>query len=188
MATSSAQTPDPVPRPQAAAGRSLHDAPSADDGGRPGRKWPAPPERDRLLRLTRLSAGLYTLAILGGLVLYALYGPAAVYEQAGWSSEEARLFAAAGGLIAVLVLVAALWLYRVVYQGLKRGKKWARRLGMVCAVVSILGTGLGLFQPLIYGGWEVLHILIRISGIVVDALWLITVFRKPLPHWFALPF
>ena len=91
-------------------------------------------------------------------------------------------------MIAVLVLVAALWLYRVVYRGLKRGKKWARRLGIVCAVVSILGTGLGLFQPLIYGGWEVLHILIRISGIVVDALWLITVFRKPLPHWFALPF
>ena len=188
MATTSAQTPDPVPRPQAAADRSLHDAPSVGDGGRPARKWPAPPERDRLLRLTRLSAGLYTLAILGGLVLYALYGPAAVYEQAGWSSEEAHLFAAAGGLIAVLVLVAALWLYRVVYQGLKRGKKWARRLGMVCAVVSILGTGLGLFQPLSYGGWEVLHILIRISGIVVDALWLITVFRKPLPHWFALPF
>ena len=188
MATTSAQTPDPVPRPQAAADRSLHDAPSVGDGGRPARKWPAPPERDRLLRLTRLSAGLYTLAILGGLVLYALYDPAAAYEQAGWSPEEARLFAAAGGLIAVLVLVAALWLYRVVYRGLKRGKKWARRLGIVCAVVSILGTGLGLFQPLIYGGWEVLHILIRISGIVVDALWLITVFRKPLPHWFALPF
>ncbi|MFF0945878.1 hypothetical protein ACFYE2_16870 [Kocuria sp. CPCC 205300] len=188
MATSSPQTPDPTPRPLASAGHSLHDAPSAGRDGRPGRKWPAPPERDRLLRLTHVSAGLYTLAILGGLVLYALNDLAAAYEQVGWSSEEARLAAAGGGLIAVLVLAAVLGLYRVVYKGLKRGKKWARRLGIVCAVVSILGTGLGLFQPLIYGGWEVLHILIRVAGIVVDALWLITVFRKPIPHWFALPF
>ena len=51
-----------------------------------------------------------------------------------------------------------------------------------------LGTGLGLFLPLIYGGWEVLHILIRVAGSIVNALWLITVVRKPLPRWFALPF
>lgn len=188
MATSSSQTPDPALRPQAAAGHALHKAPNAGKGGRPERKWPAPPARDRLLRLTRLSAGLYTLAILYGLGLYALHDPAAAYEQVGWSPEEARLAAAAGGLIAVLVLVAVLGLYRVVYRGLKRGKKWARRLGIVCAVVSIFGTVLGLFLPLIYGGWEVLHILIRVAGSIVNALWLIIVFRRPLPRWFALPF
>jgi drug/metabolite transporter (DMT)-like permease len=138
--------------------------------------------------LTRVSAGMYTLAVLGALILFFSSNPTATFEELGMPADQAGWFTADIGFGALFGSAIALSLYVLVYKGLKRGRNRARVFGIAFASISILGTVAGLFQPLAYGGWEVLHILIRISGIIVDTLWMITALRKPLPRWFARPF
>lgn len=164
------------------------DPTGASHGGGPAHKWPSPPQHQKLLTLTRYSAGLYTLAVAGALIFFFSSNPTAAFKELGLSADQAGWFTAGLSLAALLVLALVLGLYRLVYNGLKRGRNRARVFGIIFASISVLATVPGLFQPLTYGGWEVLHIAVRVAGIVVDTLWLITALRKPLPHWFSRPF
>lgn len=190
MAASAPQDPGELPRPRTSHYPSGGTAAEqhSDPVSQPARKWPAPPQHQRLLALTRLSAGLYTLAVLGAFLIFLSTDATVISGQLGLSAEQAASFVR-GVIFGILFSLAlALCFYRLVYKGLKRGKKWARSLGIVFASISVVATTAGLLQPLTYGGWEVVHIVIRIAGIVVDILWLVTALRKPLPRWFALPF
>ncbi|MFF0990628.1 hypothetical protein [Kocuria nitroreducens] len=155
-------------------------------GGRPG---VAPPEVQRLLTLTLVSAAVYLLNQVVGLITTSSTDMSASYEQAGLSAEQIAQTESVGTIVAVGVIVVALVLYALVYVFLKKGKNWARVLGIVLAILSSLGVLLGLLTTAMMGlsGLGIVGLAVGLVLVVVNVLWLVTAFKAPVKHWFAPP-
>lgn len=191
MTTPSSHHPDEFPRTQPApsgpaSGGVPYYQPTQDQYGRTGRGTP-PPQHARLLKLTLASAGLYLLNLVVSLVVTSTVDLTAAYERLGFTTEQAQLAAtqAAGSMVStVITAVIALGLYALVYSGLKKGRNWARILGIILAILSAIGTLFGVFGSLLFGGWAVLLIALTVAVLIVDILWLITAFKAPVRAWF----
>ncbi|MEX5296045.1 hypothetical protein QYM41_12280 [Kocuria sp. CPCC 205268] len=154
-------------------------------GGRPGA---APPEVKRLLTLTLVSAAVYLLNGLVDLFATATVDMTETYREMGLSPEQIAVAEQTGGVATVtgvLVLAVALGLYALVYVFLKKGKNWARVLGIVLSVLSVLGTLIGLLGVMAYGGLGIVLLVLGLLLVVVNVLWLVTAFKAPVKHWFA---
>lgn len=152
-----------------------------------GRRGAAPPEHARLLTLTVISAGLYLLNLVVSLVVTSTVDLEAAYQDLGFSTAQAQMAAEQAGstvLGTVLTAVVALSLYALVYTGLKKGRNWARILGIILVILSILGSILGIFGSMIFGSWAIVLIGLTVAVLIVDILWLITAFKKPVAVWF----
>lgn len=160
--------------------------PTQDQYGRTGRGAP-PPQHARLLKLTLASAGLYLLNLLVSLVVTSTVDLTAAYERLGFTTEQAELAAtqAAGSTVSTIITaVIAIGLYALVYTGLKKGRNWARIVGIILAILSAIGTIFGVFGSLLFGGWAVVLIALTVAVLIVDILWLITAFKAPVRAWF----
>ncbi|MFW3385959.1 UNVERIFIED_CONTAM: hypothetical protein RF648_08145 [Kocuria sp. CPCC 205274] len=156
----------------------------AHQGGHPGA---APPEVKRLLTLTLVSAAVYLLNQVVGLITTAGTDMSASYEQAGLSAEQIAQTQGVATIFSVGIIVLALALYALVYVFLKKGKNWARVLGIVLAILSTLGVLLGLVTTALVGlsGLGIVGLLLGLVLVVVNVLWLVTAFKAPVKEWFA---
>lgn len=149
---------------------------------------PAPPQHRRLLTLTLVSAALYVLNGIVSMIATATTDLTGAYERLGVPADQAQAMADQSGgstVFSLIILVIALGAYGLGYTGLKKGKNWARVLGIVLAILSIIGTVFGFVGSLIFGGWAIALIAIGVAVLIVDILWLITAFAKPVAAWFA---
>jgi hypothetical protein len=155
-------------------------------GGRPGA---APPEVKRLLTLTLVSAAAYLLNQVLGLISTSSTDMTASYEQAGLSAEQIAQTQSVATVVAVGVIVVALALYALVYVFLRKGRNWARVLGIVLAILSTLAVLLGLLTTVMMGlsGLGMVGLAVGLALVVVNVLWLVTAFKAPVKHWFAPP-
>ena len=154
-------------------------------GGNRRADVPPPPEVQKLLTLTLVSAAIYLFNRVLALVLGT--DVTQMSEQLGISPEEANAVAAQTQalmtVVTVGVLVAAAALYGLVYVYLKKGQNWARVLGMVLAVLSVVSTVIGLFAAMAYGGPGLVTLLLAILFTVVNILWLVTAVKAPVKAW-----
>lgn len=143
---------------------------------------------DRLLKLTLLSLGVYVLSSIIGMIANATTDLVEAYRQMGVSTEMAEQMAGGPGtgwVTSIVSLVIGIVLYLVVYNGLKKGKNWARVLGTVFAALAILSGLFGLFGATIFGGLGILLIVVGVVQIIVDILWIVTAYRAPNSAYFA---
>ncbi|MEX5258102.1 CHAT domain-containing protein [Kocuria arenosa] len=170
----------------------------------------APPEHRRLLKLTLISAGLFLLYNIGFLISNATHYPAGweAWEAAGkgvFKPEHQRAVANEVRTIAtihLILLAFAMLLYGATYLRLKEGERQARINGIILAIVGTIVTvitSLAIFSEVFlyfeeYGTlvvevWAQVVISIGVAcGIallVVNILWLVTAFKKPVARWFA---
>ena len=143
---------------------------------------------DRLLKLTLVSLGVYVLSSVIGMIAYATTDLVEVYRQMGLSTEMAEQ-AAGGpgtGMVAGIVgLVIGIALYLLVYNGLRKGRNWARVLGTVFAVLAILSSLFGIFGSMVFGTLGILLIVLYVIKIIVDIMWIVTAYRAPNSAYFA---
>ena len=148
----------------------------------------APAELKKLLTLTLASAGLYLLSTVVGIFAAATTDMTEVYRQMGMPSDQAALMAEQAGGIAtttsIITLVIGLALYALVYVFLKKGKNWARILGIVLTILGTLSTLFGFIGAMAYGGAGILMIVLGVLFVVVNILWLVTAFKAPVARWF----
>ncbi|MGQ1798810.1 hypothetical protein ACT4S5_16985 [Kocuria oceani] len=178
---------NPYPdRPGQPSGPPSYNASGGDQygGGRPAA---APPELGRLLTLTLASAGLYLLNQLVGLYASSTADMSETYEQLGLSADQIAQTQSTAMVTSIVTMLIALGLYALIYVFLKKGKNWARILGIVLSILSIVINGLGLFGALLYGGLGVVLLILGLLLIVVNVLWLVTAFKAPIKQWFARP-
>lgn len=156
-------------------------------GGRPGA---APPEVQRLLTLTLVSAAVYLLNGLVDLIASATVDMTESYRDMGLSADQIAVAEQTGSVATVtgiVVLAVALGLYALVYVFLKKGSNWARVLGIVLSVLSVVGTLIGLLGVMVYGGLGIVLLVLGLLLVVVNVLWLVTAFKAPVKHWFVTP-
>lgn len=153
------------------------------------RSAPAPPEHKRLLNLTLASAGLYLLHGVVSMIAVAATDLAELYERMGVPAGQAgALTGRLGGLTTLTGLVGlalAAGLYALVYVFLKKGRNWARILGIVLAVLGAVNVLFGLLGSWLYGTWAIALIAVGLALAVVNVLWLVTALRAAVVHWFA---
>lgn len=160
---------------------------------------PRPEKVDALRKVAVLSL---ILAVIGSLFGILIAQTAAFqqdmidyYRSMGLSAELAEESASGGvasivgGIVGLLITVA---LYLVVIIGLSKGKNWARILGIVLVIISIVlslgGTGIGiaLGVPLTAGGaLGVVALLLSILQLAVDVYWLVLAFNRSVARWFS---
>ncbi|MEX5261337.1 hypothetical protein [Kocuria sp. CPCC 205263] len=157
----------------------------ARQGGHPGA---APPEVKRLLTLTLVSAAIYLLNDIVGLIAATTVDTTEMYREMGLSADQIAAADQTSGVATVtgiVMLVIALGLYALVYVFLKKGKNWARVLGIVLSILSVVGTLIGLLGAMAYGGLGVVLLVLGLVLVVVNVLWLVTAFKAPVKEWFA---
>ena len=109
----------------------------AHQGGHPGA---APPEVKRLLTLTLVSAAVYLLNDIVGIIAVTTVDTTEMYREMGLSADQIAAADQASGIgqiTGIVMLVIALGLYALVYVFLKKGKNWARILGIVFAILGL---------------------------------------------------
>ena len=157
----------------------------AHQGGHPGA---APPEVKRLLTLTLVSAAVYLLNDIVGIIAATTVDTTEMYREMGLSADQiaaAEQASGIGQIAGIVMLVIALGLYALVYVFLKKGKNWARVLGIVLSILSVVGTLIGLLVAMAYGGLGIVLLVLGLVLVVVNVLWLVTAFKAPVKEWFA---
>ena len=157
----------------------------AHQGGHPGA---APPEVKRLLTLTLVSAAVYLLNDIVGIIAATTVDTTEMYREMGLSADQIAAADQASGIgqiTGIVMLVIALGLYALVYVFLKKGKNWARVLGIVLSILSVVGTLIGLLSAMAYGGLGIVLLALGLALVVVNVLWLVTAFKAPVKEWFA---
>lgn len=167
-------------------------------GVQPGRA-PSRPEKANTLRTMTIAS--LTLWLLGQ-VLSRIVARTEAYRQAmtdyytdlGLSPElvEQSVSGSASSLIGSLVaFVVGLVLYLVVLRGITRGRNWARILGIVLAMISVIAmigsTGIGALMglPLAAGGaLGLLSMVVSLALVVVNICWLVLAFNGRVAAWF----
>lgn len=145
---------------------------------------------DKLLKLTLASLGLYVLNGIIGLIAASSVDYTQMYRDMGLSTEMAdqsasQMAMTTGPVASIISLIIGLALYFLVYNGLKKGKNWARILGTVLAAIAILSGIFGLLGVFIYPApWNIIMAILMIVKVVVDILWIVTAFRAPTSAWF----
>ncbi|WP_277245794.1 hypothetical protein [Micrococcus terreus] len=149
-----------------------------------------PAKMDLLLKLTLGSLVLWVLSSLVSLIFPP--NEDAVREQvrsqmeaAGIALSETDLDTALAASSAMtlgttlVVLVLGIGLYLLVYLPLRKGKNWARILGIVLAILGIAFSAFGFSGLSVYEGpGLILAIVLSALFIVVNIVWLITAFNK----------
>lgn len=149
-----------------------------------------PAKMDLLLKLTLGSLALWLVSALIGLVFPP--NEDAVREQVrsqmeatGMALSETDLDAAIAysAMITLVVtpvtLVLGVGLYLLVYLPLRKGKNWARILGIVFAILGTLFTAWGFTELGVYEGpGLIISIVLSVLFIAVNIFWLITAFNK----------
>lgn len=177
---------DPHPdRPGDPAGPPRYSAAGGDQYGAARPTGAAPPEVGRLLTLTLASAGLYLLNRVAGLVASFSADMSQSYAELGLSADQIAQAESAATVTTIVTLVVALALYALIYVFLKKGKNWARVLGIVLSVLSIVTTAIGLLGALAYGGVGIVLLVLGLLLLVVNVLWLVTAFKAPVRQWFS---
>ncbi|MFF0944825.1 hypothetical protein ACFYE2_11440 [Kocuria sp. CPCC 205300] len=157
---------------------------SADNGDQYGAARPtgdAPPEVGRLLTLTLASAGVYFLNQIAGLFT----DQSQRYADLGLSADQIAQAESGATVTTIVTVVVALAIYALIYVFLKKGKNWARVLGIVLSILSIVGAGIGLLGTLAFGGVGIVLLVLGLLLIVVNVLWLVTAFKAPVKQWFS---
>ncbi|MCJ8504127.1 hypothetical protein MRU69_04500 [Kocuria flava] len=191
------------PRYVPPAGGDRHSAPQGQYGAPQGQYGPgphgaqgpaAPPQLKRLLSLTLLSAALYAVSSIVSLVASSTMDMTSMAERMGMPADQAQQAEAMAGQSAALSVVSglvtlaiALGLYALVYVFVKKGRNWARILGVVLASLSALSVLFGFLGYWLYGGWGVVLMAVGVAFVVVNVLWIVTAFRAPLNQWFTRP-
>lgn len=149
-----------------------------------------PAKMDLLLKLTLGSLALWLVSALVGLIFppNADQLREAVRQQSesmGQPVDAATLDTAVGlaqgtALVFSLVtLVLGVGLYLLVYLPLRKGKNWARILGIVFAILGTLFTAWGFTELGVYEGpGLIISIVLSVLFIAVNIFWLITAFNK----------
>lgn len=144
-----------------------------------------PPKYARLKQYTLLSLAIFVVSVLVSLipVFTGDLRESAIeqYEAMGMSQEEmqAGLDIVVPATLATtgLLLVVGVALYLLVYFGLKGRKNWARILGIVFAILGVVGmlisSGGGLTDPT---AMNIIGSVLTLAGAVVGILWLLTAF------------
>lgn len=149
-----------------------------------------PAKMDLLLKLTLGSLVLWVLSSLVSLIFPP--NEDAVREQVrnqleagGLAMSETDLDTALAASSAMtlgttlVVLVLGIGLYLLVYLPLRKGKNWARILGIVLAILGIAFSAFGFSGLSVYEGpGLILAIVLSALFIVVNIVWLITAFNK----------
>ncbi|KLU09652.1 hypothetical protein BJF77_00685 [Kocuria sp. CNJ-770] len=179
---------NPYPdRPGQPSGPPSYNASGGDQygGGRPAA---APPELGRLLTLTLASAGLYLLSQLVSLFTSFSGDQTAVLEESGLSADQIASLQGTATITSIVLIVVAMALYALIYVFLKKGKNWARILGIVLGIISVVSTVLGLLVGgMAIAGLGIVSLILAIAFVVVNVLWLVTAFKAPIKQWFARP-
>lgn len=184
------QHPGGAPEPTGPAGGPPRYTPTGDQygAGRPDVAT-APPELQRLLTLTLVSAGLYLLSQLVSLFTADAASTADALQEQGLSAAEAASLAEQTAGVAMItsiaVIVVALVVYALVYVFLRKGRNWARVLGIVLTILSTVVTVIGILGTLAIGGPGIVVTLLSVVFVVVNVLWLATAFRAPVKQWFS---
>ena len=184
------QHPGGAPEPTGPAGGPPRYTPTGDQygAGRPDVAT-APPELQRLLTLTLVSAGLYLLSQLVSLFTADAASTADALQEQGLSAAEAASLAEQTAGVAMItsiaVIVVALVVYALVYVFLRKGRNWARVLGIVLTILSTVVTVIGIRGTLAIGGPGIVVTLLSVVFVVVNVLWLATAFRAPVKQWFS---
>lgn len=141
-----------------------------------------------LLTLTLASLAVYVLNGIVGLLASSSVDYVAYYKSTGMSTEQAEQAAQmAGGVgpIGMIVgLIIGIALYLLVYSGLKKVKNWARILGIIFAILSVVTSVVGMFGTGVYGSWGTAILILAVITLVVDALWLVNAFKAPVVQYF----
>lgn len=164
-------------------------SPYAAQGG-----YGAPVERpaklDLLLKLTLGSLAIWLLSSLSGLIFPPNEDKVreAVRQQAeamGQPVDDAALEASMGlaqaGTVftTLIILVLGVGLYLLVYLPLRKGKNWARILGIVLAILGLAFTAYGFSGLGMYDApGRTLSIVVGVLFFVVNVFWLVTAFNK----------
>lgn len=186
-----------APQGQYGAPQGQYGAPQGQYGPGPhGAQGPAaaPPQLKRLLSLTLLSAALYAVSSIVSLVASSTMDLTSMAGRMGMPAEQAQQAEAMAGQSAALSVVSglvtlaiALGLYALVYVFVKKGRNWARILGVVLASLSTLSVLFGFLGYWLYGGWGFVLMAVGAAFVVVNVLWIVTAFRAPLNQWFTRP-
>ena len=88
-------------------------------------------------------------------------------------------------ITSIAVIVVALVVYALVYVFLRKGRNWARVLGIVLTILSTVVTVIGILGTLAIGGPGIVVTLLSVVFVVVNVLWLATAFRAPVKQWFS---
>lgn len=145
---------------------------------------------DKLLKLTMTSLGIYVLSGIVGLIAVNNIDFVEVYRNMGMDSGTATEMAGKVGGVggptgSIISLVIGIALYLLVWNGLKKGKNWARILGTVFAAIAILSGLFGLIGTFIYPApWNIIMIALALVKVVVDILWIVTAYKAPTTAWY----
>ena len=179
----------PAPGQQGEAGNRFGTTPY-QQAGQYGSPVERPAKLDLLLKLTLGSLALWVLSAVVSLVFppteEALREQMrSQLEMGGMAVSESELdsaLAMAQGFTvatSLMVLVLGAGLYLLVYLPLRKGKNWARILGIVFAIIGVAFTtygftGLGVYE----GPARIISIVLGVLFIAVNIFWLITAFNK----------
>ncbi|RZU62159.1 hypothetical protein [Zhihengliuella halotolerans] len=154
---------------------------------------PEPSKFAMLKKLTLVSAALYLISTL--VSLPAAMDNSAIREQmemSGTTVDDAMLQAAQGVAIgtAIATLVVGLGLYALVIIGLYKRKNWARVLGIIFAILSLVGFLIGLFASGLMPTVASTSVFTTILGIVsalVTVYWLVLAFSSQVAEYLRKP-
>lgn len=152
---------------------------------------PEPPKHRRLLTLTLASAGLWALSLLLLLFQRDTFSQAfrESMEQSGGADTGQQLTAEELAQVTdlltslfigttVVLLLIGLALYALVYFPLRKGKNWARILGIVLAIMGTLSALSGVFSFVTTpGAVGVLASVLSLALVIVNILWLVNAFN-----------
>ncbi|MFC7403126.1 hypothetical protein [Citricoccus sp. GCM10030269] len=159
--------------------------------GAVGQEMSEPPKWALLKKLTLASFAVY---VISSIVSFVSAGNRDILEEtmrsqattSGLSEQQIQdaiaFGAGAAYLMSAISLIIAIVLYLVVFFGLRKGKNWARILGIVMAIIGSLSvlyslTQLGVGME-VAPGITITSIVIGIVFVVVNIWWLLTAFSK----------
>ncbi|WP_102160737.1 hypothetical protein [Zhihengliuella halotolerans] len=154
---------------------------------------PEPSKFAMLKKLTLVSAALYLISTLVGLP--AAMDTSAVREQlelSGVPADDTMLQATQATAIgtAIAMLVVGLGLYALVIIGLYKRKNWARVLGIIFAIISLVGFLFSLFASGLMPGAASQSVFTTILGVVsalVTVYWLVLAFSSQVSEYLRKP-
>ncbi|GAA1344423.1 hypothetical protein GCM10009594_20590 [Kocuria palustris] len=113
------------------------------------------------------------------------------FKGVGLSAEQAEQSVQGGFVGPLLGLVVTVALYVVVIAGLSKEKNWARILGIVLAILSIVGMigafGIGAVTgvPLMAGGaLGAVSLVLTVVQLALTIYWLVLAFNGRVAEWF----
>lgn len=184
------QPADQQPQPGSRYGTAPYDPGRSFDQGRPAKVA-------TLRTATVVSLAIWVISgVMGALLSLS---PAfqdtlrQTYLDAGVSQEQAEQAASLTGSIGVvfgiIILVIGLVPYTLILVGIPRRWNWARILGIVFAILSILYTVYSLISTAgilaTVGALAIVSSIASLLFLIVNIWWLVLAFNRPIAQWFS---